>query len=201
MSRALRVAVVSMALASLAADAAAQHFGRNKVQYQRFEFRVLKTEHFDVHYYPDEAEAAADASRLAERWYARLSELLDHSLSGRQPLILYAAHPHFQQTNTTGGLCSSRCWQTAVTAPATAATRTLPQGGLIGSLKVPRLDLWAVVVEGDDESTLKVAVGHLPDTPLPWQDGNSALAGHRDTFFRGPQGLRIGDHLSLTGRR
>jgi hypothetical protein len=62
MARALRVAVVSMALASWAGDAAAQHFGRNKVQYRRFESRVLKTEHFDVHYYPAEAEAAADAS-------------------------------------------------------------------------------------------------------------------------------------------
>ena len=48
MSRALRAAVVSLAFASLAGDAAAQYFGRNKVQYQSFEFRVLKTEHFDV---------------------------------------------------------------------------------------------------------------------------------------------------------
>ena len=36
---------------------------------------------------------------MAERWYARLSRLLRHELSGRQPIILYAAHPHFQQTN------------------------------------------------------------------------------------------------------
>jgi hypothetical protein len=71
------------------------------VQYRNFEFRVLRTEHFDVHYYPEETEAAADASRLAERWYVRFSELLDHRLSGRQPLILYAGYPHFQQTNTT----------------------------------------------------------------------------------------------------
>jgi hypothetical protein len=48
MSRALRVAVVSLALASLADGAAAQYFGRNKVQYLSFEFRVLKTEHFHV---------------------------------------------------------------------------------------------------------------------------------------------------------
>ncbi|MGH9220671.1 MAG: basic secretory protein-like protein, partial [Vicinamibacterales bacterium] len=41
--------------------------------------------------------------RMAERWYARLSNLLQHELRGRQPLILYAAHPHFQQTNVLAG--------------------------------------------------------------------------------------------------
>jgi Tol biopolymer transport system component len=40
---------------------------------------------------------------MAERWYSRLSTLLRHELSGRQPLILYAAHPHFQQTNALPG--------------------------------------------------------------------------------------------------
>ena len=85
----------------------------------------------------------------------------------------------------------------AVREPVTAAAVTLSPGALIGSLKVHRVELSAVVVEGDDDSTLKVAVGHLPDTPLPWQDGNSALAGHRDTFFRELQGVRIGDRLSM----
>ncbi len=44
------------------------------------------------------------AARMAERWYDRLSRLLDHEFSGRQPLILYAAHPHFRQTNVIPGL-------------------------------------------------------------------------------------------------
>jgi sortase (surface protein transpeptidase) len=39
----------------------------------------------------------------------------------------------------------------------------------------------AAVLEGDDDRTLRVAVGHLPDSALPWEDGNMALAGHRDT--------------------
>jgi len=43
------------------------------------------------------------ASRLAERWYARLSSLLSHQLRGRQPLILYASGPHFRQTNAIEG--------------------------------------------------------------------------------------------------
>ena len=78
----------------------AQYFGRNKVQYQRFDFRVLQTPHFDVYYYPEEEAASREAARMAERWYARLSRILDHEFDQRQPLILYASHPEFQQTNT-----------------------------------------------------------------------------------------------------
>src|SRR3990170_8952781 len=81
----------------------AQYFGRNKVQYEKFDFKVLTTEHFDIYYYPEEEAAVQLAARLAERWYARLSKVLRHELSGRQPLILYAAHPHFQQTNALPG--------------------------------------------------------------------------------------------------
>jgi sortase A len=52
-------------------------------------------------------------------------------------------------------------------------------------------------VEGDDDGTLKVAVGHLPDTPMPWEEGNAALAGHRDTFFRALKDVRVGDEIAL----
>jgi Tol biopolymer transport system component len=95
-------AVLLLLLAGpLAHDADAQYFGRNKVQYREFDFRILRTEYFDVYYYPEAADEAVRAARLAERWYSRLSEVLGHRLSSRQPLVLYAAHPHFQQTNTT----------------------------------------------------------------------------------------------------
>jgi len=90
-------------LLGLAAPSSAQYFGRNKVQYERFDFKVLATEHFDIYYYPEEEAAVALAARMAERWYARISKLLQHELRGRQPLILYAAHPHFQQTNVLAG--------------------------------------------------------------------------------------------------
>ena len=80
----------------------AQYFGRNKVQYERFDFKVLATEHFDIYYYPEEEAAVRLAARMGERWHARLTRLLQHELIGRQPLILYAAHPHFQQTNILG---------------------------------------------------------------------------------------------------
>src|SRR5690606_2726526 len=78
----------------------AQYFGRNKVQYRSFDFQVLRTENFDVYYYPEEEQASREAARMAERWYARLSRILDHEFEQRQPIILYGSHPEFQQTNT-----------------------------------------------------------------------------------------------------
>ncbi len=82
--------------------ARAQYFGQNKVQYSAFEFSIVRTEHFDVHYYGNR-EAALDAARMAERGYARLSRILQHEWRERKPLILYANQSDFAQTNTTGG--------------------------------------------------------------------------------------------------
>jgi Tol biopolymer transport system component len=80
----------------------AQYFGRNKVQYSTFDFKVIQTEHFDVYYYERERVAAMDAARMAERGYARLSKVLNHEFRERKPIILYASHSDFQQTNALG---------------------------------------------------------------------------------------------------
>lgn len=84
----------------------AQYFGRNKVQYEKFDFSILQTEHFNVYYYPVEREAVTDAARMAERWYNRYTTLFNHALKEHQPLVLYSNHPDFQQTNIIGGLIS-----------------------------------------------------------------------------------------------
>ena len=78
-----------------------------------------------------------------------------------------------------------------------AATETVETGTLLGMLDVPRLKLSTPVVQGDDDATLSKAVGHLPDTPLPWQSGNSAVAAHRDTLFRPLKDVAVGDEILL----
>src|SRR5580765_65196 len=98
------VAALVLVLACLPATAAAQYFGRNKVQYRSFDFQILRTEHFDLYYYPEEAEATQIVARLAERWHARLSQFFGHDLRGRQVVILYAVGEHFRQTNAVDGL-------------------------------------------------------------------------------------------------
>ncbi len=80
--------------------ARAQYFGQNKVQYDRFDFKIMKTEHFDIYFYGEDKAVVEMAARMAERWYARLSRILRHELRKHQPLILYTSHPHFEQTTT-----------------------------------------------------------------------------------------------------
>ncbi|MGH7535217.1 MAG: peptidase S9, partial [Gemmatimonadales bacterium] len=96
-----RIAPAVVLLAVLPGLLPAQYFGRNKVQYTNFDFRVIQTEHFDVYYYDRERVASMDAARMAERSYARLSKILAHEFRERKPIILYASHSDFQQTNAT----------------------------------------------------------------------------------------------------
>jgi sortase A len=70
-------------------------------------------------------------------------------------------------------------------------------GQPIGVLEIPRLHLSVAVVNGADDSTLHVAAGHLPDTPMPWERGNSAIAAHRDTFFRSLSHIRMNDEVRM----
>ena len=106
LGRALRVRLLASAALILfvASDAHAQYFGRNKVQYDRDDVLVLTTDHFDIYYAREDAPAATLAARMAERWYARLAKVFDHTLRGRQPVVLYGSHRRFEQTNVYNGL-------------------------------------------------------------------------------------------------
>ncbi|MGH7501909.1 MAG: BamA/TamA family outer membrane protein [Longimicrobiales bacterium] len=97
-ARSLSAIILALLVAS-PATVHAQYFGRNKVQYRSFDFEVIKTEHFDIYYYPRERAAALDAARMVERSYGRLSRVLQHEFRDRKPLIVYASHSDFQQTN------------------------------------------------------------------------------------------------------
>jgi LPXTG-site transpeptidase (sortase) family protein len=77
-----------------------------------------------------------------------------------------------------------------------AATPDTPRR-LEGLLEIPRLHAIEAMAEGDDDETLAVAVGHLPDTAMPWEKGNTALAGHRDTLFRALRQIENGDAIVL----
>ncbi|TVP75911.1 MAG: peptidase S9 [Gemmatimonadales bacterium] len=93
-----------LAVTSLPATLEAQYFGRNKVQYDQFDFKVLETENFQLHAYPEAGQAIDDVARQLERWYERYARLFQHELSSSRPFILYANHPDFQQTNILQGM-------------------------------------------------------------------------------------------------
>jgi len=80
------------------------YFGKNKVQYSDFDWKIIETEHFHVFYYPGERQLALDAARMAERAYTRLSRILSFEIKFPIPLVIYASHSNFQETNISLGL-------------------------------------------------------------------------------------------------
>ncbi len=76
------------------------YFGRNKVIYNHFEWHILQTEHFDIYFYPQMRELAEIGAAHAEESYLALEGKFNHNVSQRIPLIFYATHSHFQETNT-----------------------------------------------------------------------------------------------------
>jgi WD40-like Beta Propeller Repeat len=81
--------------------AAAQYFllSENKVQYRQLHWQVLHGTRVDVYYYPEEAELAPVALAYAEETYDVLSPKFGHAVTSRIPLIIYASHSDFEQTN------------------------------------------------------------------------------------------------------
>jgi sortase A len=71
-------------------------------------------------------------------------------------------------------------------------------GSPLGRIEISSIGLAAMIMEGVDGKTLRHAVGHIPGTPLPGQKGNVALAGHRDTFFRGLRNIHKDDEITVT---
>jgi sortase A len=69
------------------------------------------------------------------------------------------------------------------------------RGGAIAVLSIPRVELSAVVLHGSDEQTLRRGPGHLEGTAMPGEAGNAVVAGHRDSFFRPLQQVRLGDDV------
>src|SRR5208337_4310031 len=71
-------------------------------------------------------------------------------------------------------------------------------GSPLGRIEISSIGLAAMIMEGVDARTLRHAVGHIPGTALPGEQGNIALAGHRDTFFRGLRNIHKDDEITLT---
>jgi sortase A len=78
-----------------------------------------------------------------------------------------------------------------------ARPRAVAPRELIGRITIPRLGVHGIVKEGVDDKTLRRAVGHVPGTAMPGEDGNVGLAAHRDTFFRGLKDVRKNDRIRI----
>ncbi len=77
------------------------------------------------------------------------------------------------------------------------ASKPVKSDALIGRLKIDRLGVSVIVLQGVEDNTLRIAAGHVPDTALPGPSGNVAIAAHRDTFFRPLRNIRKNDVITL----
>jgi hypothetical protein len=95
------LSALSVLSALFAASASAQFFafGQNKIQYRKLDWRIIRGPHVDLYYYPAEAELAPAALVYAEASYDTLAVQFGHDVAARVPLIVYASHTDFEQTN------------------------------------------------------------------------------------------------------
>ena len=100
----LIAAAIAVAAPAARVAHAQAYFGQNQVQFKRFTWRVIRTDHFEVHYYPEIETAANMVARMAERSYARLSRLLNYQFKERKPIVVFASRGDFAQNNVTGDL-------------------------------------------------------------------------------------------------
>jgi sortase A len=78
--------------------------------------------------------------------------------------------------------------------------KSLKVGDSLTRIKIPKIDVDVVVVEGTSPSALRAGAGHYPETPLPCEEGNVAIAGHRTTYgkpFANVDRLSPGDTIIL----
>ncbi|MEE9227157.1 MAG: hypothetical protein V3U66_05430, partial [Acidobacteriota bacterium] len=76
-------------------------YGKNKIAYDKFSWHVYTSPHFDIYYYPEEEAFLEKIVSFAESNYVTLSEIFDHEIKFRIPLIIYKTHGEFEQTNIT----------------------------------------------------------------------------------------------------
>ncbi len=89
-------------LVPIAVDAqiwANPYYGKNKVRYDRFDWQVYATDHFDIYYYPEIEPHLERLASYAESAYQLVSIDLKHDLGFKVPLVLYKTHSEFEQTN------------------------------------------------------------------------------------------------------
>ncbi len=102
MKRPLRLAALGVLATLLAPMAFAQYipyFGKNKVNYDKFAWRVYKSPHFEVYYYPEFEQHLGRLVSYLESSYQHVSSELKHEIQSSIPVVFYKTHSEFEQTN------------------------------------------------------------------------------------------------------
>ncbi len=79
------------------------YFGKNNIHYDRFDWHIYTTDHFEIYYYPEIEQHLERVAGYAESAYQQVSSDLKHDLSSKVPLILFKTHSEFEQQNVIPG--------------------------------------------------------------------------------------------------
>lgn len=97
--RRLALAAFLLLALVLAASAQDEDFGKNKIQWKKFNWSFLQTAHFDIYFYQDSYDIAKFAAETLESSYVAISDQLNYRLKKRVPTFIYNSPNEFQQTN------------------------------------------------------------------------------------------------------
>src|SRR5713101_2481890 len=79
------------------------YFGKNNIHYDKFDWQIYTTDHFEIYYYPELERHLERVAGYAESAYQQVSADLKHDLSFKVPLILFKTHSEFEQENVLPG--------------------------------------------------------------------------------------------------
>ena len=79
------------------------YYGKNNIHYDRFDWHIYTTEHFEIYYYPEIEKHLERIAGYLESAYQHLSGELKHDLSSKTQVILFKTHSEFQQQNVIPG--------------------------------------------------------------------------------------------------
>ncbi len=82
----------------------AQYYGRNKIKYEHFNFKVAQTKHFEIYYYLKDTNTVRRLAEIAEKWYARHRRIFKDTIDFLNPVIIYNNHADFQQNTVSSEL-------------------------------------------------------------------------------------------------
>jgi Tol biopolymer transport system component len=118
----------------LAVPASGQYFGKNKVRYDSFDWKVYPTPHFRISFYDRSEPSLARVASFAESAYDTLARRLNFQIQDPIPLLAYATHAEFEQTNV--------------------IEEFIPEG--VGAFAVPARDRMVLPVDMPDAELYKI---------------------------------------------
>jgi len=106
MKKIIRAISLFLLLSIISYPAFSQYFGKNKVNYEVFDFQIYETPHFEIYHYNENESEIKDFGQLCERWYERHQAIFLDTLKKKNPIVIYNNHADFQQTTVIQSLIS-----------------------------------------------------------------------------------------------